>query len=137
MTDAAPLPTLTPGPDGLRRILRATRTIAMVGVSPNPVRPSNYVGRYLALKGFRVIPVNPVQAGKRLWGQEVRASLADIPGDLPDADGLLALMAQDKKVKAGALTFILARGVGEAFVTRDVPREALSSLLTDALAARG
>ena len=67
----------------------------------------------------------------------MRASLADIPGDLPDADGLLALMAQDKKVKAGALTFILARGVGEAFVTRDVPREALSSLLTDALAARG
>ena len=86
MTDAAPLPTLTPGPDGLRRILRATRTIAMVGVSPNPVRPSNYVGRYLALKGFRVIPVNPVQAGKRLWGQEVRASLADIPESLGPID---------------------------------------------------
>lgn len=74
-----PVPTLSPGPDGLRRLLRRVRTIAAVGVSPNPVRPSNYVGRYLALKGFRVIPVNPVAVGQRLWGAEVRASLADIP----------------------------------------------------------
>ncbi|MEC9434667.1 MAG: 3-dehydroquinate synthase [Pseudomonadota bacterium] len=66
----------------------------------------------------------------------MRSRLADIPGDLPDADGLLALMAQDKKVKAGRLTFILARGIGEAFVTRDVPAEALAALLSDALAAR-
>ena len=73
------VPTLSPGPEGLRRILRRVRTIAAVGVSPNPVRPSNYVGRYLALKGYKVIPVNPVAAGQRLWGKPVYASLADIP----------------------------------------------------------
>ena len=68
-----------PGPAGLRRILRQVKTVAMVGVSPNPVRPSNYVGRYMSLKGFRVIPVNPVHAGKRLFGEEIRPSLAEIP----------------------------------------------------------
>ncbi|MEO0682108.1 MAG: CoA-binding protein [Pseudomonadota bacterium] len=71
--------TLTPGPDGLRRMLRRIKTVAAVGVSPNPVRPSHYVGRYLALKGYRVLPVNPVHAGKTLWGAPVHASLADIP----------------------------------------------------------
>lgn len=71
--------TLSPGPEGLRRILRRVKTVAAVGVSPNPVRPSNYVGRYLALKGYRVIPVNPVHAGKPLFGVETVGSLAEIP----------------------------------------------------------
>ena len=69
----------------IRAILQRMRTIAMVGVSPNPVRPSHYVGRYLSLKGFQVIPVNPGHAGTRLFGQEVRASLADCP---PETDML-------------------------------------------------
>jgi predicted CoA-binding protein len=87
-TDAAPPDpvTLSPGPEGLRRILRETKTVAMVGVSPNPVRPSNYVGRYLALKGIRVVPVNPVHAGKRLFGEEVSPSLADIPEEVGEVD---------------------------------------------------
>ena len=67
----------------------------------------------------------------------MRSSLADVPGELPDSAGLVALMAQDKKVKAGVPTFILARGIGEAFVTRDVPIEALSDTLDAALATRG
>ncbi|MFS8039293.1 3-dehydroquinate synthase [Xanthobacter sp. AM11] len=46
--------------------------------------------------------------------------IADVPGELPDTDGLMALIAQDKKVSRGALTFILVRGIGEAFVARDV-----------------
>ena len=59
---------------------------ACVGVSPDPVRPSHYVGRYLTLKGYRVIPVNPGQAGKTLWGVEVKARLSDIaePVDVID-----------------------------------------------------
>ena len=70
----------------LRQILRDTKTIACVGVSPNPVRPSHYVGRYLSLKGFRVIPVNPGHAGKTLFGQTVVAALSDItePVDMVD-----------------------------------------------------
>ncbi|MEM6742328.1 MAG: CoA-binding protein [Pseudomonadota bacterium] len=77
MTDACT--TITPGPDGLRALLKRVKTIAAVGISPNSVRPSHYVGRYLALKGYRVLPVNPVHAGKTLWGAPVAASLAEIP----------------------------------------------------------
>lgn len=67
--------------DDLKTILQRNRIVAVVGVSMNPVRPSYYVARYLSLKGFRVIPVNPGQAGKMLFGEPVRASLSDI--DLP------------------------------------------------------
>ena len=70
----------------LRRILRETRTIAAVGVSPNPVRPSFYVARYLSMKGYRVIPVNPVQAGAEMFGETVVPTLADIPGDVGSVD---------------------------------------------------
>ena len=62
----------------LRNILTRTKTIAVVGVSTNEIRPSYYVARYLALKGFTVIPVNPGHAGKEIFGQEIRASLSDI-----------------------------------------------------------
>jgi 3-dehydroquinate synthetase len=44
-------------------------------------------------------------------------------------DELLQLMAQDKKVRGGRMTFILARGIGEAFVSRDVPTDLLKSFL--------
>ncbi|MFP4238738.1 MAG: CoA-binding protein [Rhodosalinus sp.] len=70
----------------LRRILTQTRNIAIVGVSLNPVRPSSYVARYLALKGFRVIPVNPGHAGKVLNGETVRASLSEIDGPVDMVD---------------------------------------------------
>ena len=65
----------------LRAILQRSRVIAMVGVSPDPVRPSHFVGRYLARKGFRVIPVNPAHAGTQLFGETVRAGLADCPAE--------------------------------------------------------
>ena len=67
----------------LKRILTRTKVIACVGVSPNPVRPSHFVARYLRLKGFRVIPVNPGHAGERLFGETVYADLASIPEDIP------------------------------------------------------
>ncbi|MDX8349077.1 3-dehydroquinate synthase [Cognatiyoonia sp. IB215446] len=75
-----------------------------------------------------------VRAHLREMGMKV--DIADIPGDLPDAVGLLELMGQDKKVLDGKLRFILARGIGEAFITSDVPPEAVLSVLEDALAAR-
>jgi shikimate kinase/3-dehydroquinate synthase len=55
--------------------------------------------------------------------------IGDIPGDRADAAELLRLMGQDKKVKAGKLTFILVRGVGQAFVTRDVQPETVLAFL--------
>lgn len=66
----------------------------------------------------------------------MKADISDIPGDLPDATGLLDLMGQDKKVVAGTLNFILARGIGQAFVTSDVPRATVMDVLEDALQGR-
>jgi predicted CoA-binding protein len=59
-------------------ILRSTKLIALVGASPNPERPSHRVMAFLLRKGYRVIPVNPGQAGKEILGQPVVARLADI-----------------------------------------------------------
>lgn len=75
-----------------------------------------------------------VRAHLREMGMKV--DLADIAGDLPDAKGLLALMAQDKKVVDGELRFILARDIGAAFVSADVPRDAVLSVLQDAFSLR-
>ena len=60
----------------LREILRETKTIACVGVSANPIRPSHFVARYMHYRGYRVIPVNPGQAGKVLFGEVVRSNLS-------------------------------------------------------------
>lgn len=65
----------------LKDVLSRTKVIACVGVSTNPVRPSYFVARYLGLKGFRVIPVNPVYAGQVLFGEVILPDLAAIPGD--------------------------------------------------------
>lgn len=70
----------------LRRILTRTRRIAMVGVSANPVRPSYFVARYLALKGFEVFPVNPRHAGETLFGRTVAGRFGDIPGRVDMVD---------------------------------------------------
>jgi 3-dehydroquinate synthase len=60
--------------------------------------------------------------------------LRDIPGRLPDADVLLQLMAQDKKVKRGELTFILVRGIGAAFVEPRVDPARVRAFLSEKLA---
>jgi predicted CoA-binding protein len=64
--------------DGLiDRILAETRTIAVVGVSDKPERPSHAVARYLVERGYRVIPVNPLLSD--LFGEKAYPSLAAIP----------------------------------------------------------
>ena len=66
-------------PDALiARILRSVKTIAMVGASPNPSRPSYFAMKYLLDKGFKIIPVNPTASGEIL-GQKVYASLGEVP----------------------------------------------------------
>ena len=62
----------------IRDILTSHRTIAMVGASPNALRPSYFAMKYLMAKGFRVLPVNPGQAGKEILGQKVFGALAEI-----------------------------------------------------------
>jgi 3-dehydroquinate synthase len=78
----------------------------------------------------------PSRIRAHLRAMGMKCDLRDIAGDLPDADGLLALMAQDKKVLDGKLRFILLRAAGDSFVASDVPGEPVKALLNDALALR-
>ena len=62
----------------IKSILTTTKTLALVGASANPARPSYIVLKYLSERGYKVIPVNPGLAGQKIVGQEVVASLKDI-----------------------------------------------------------
>ncbi len=70
----------------LAKILSTPRVIAMVGASPKPDRPSHRVGAFLTARGHRVIPINPGHAGSELFGETVRASLADCPAEVEMLD---------------------------------------------------
>lgn len=72
--------------DLIREVLQSTRTIALVGASHKPERPSYRVMAYLLEQGYHVIPVNPGLVGQQLLGQEVKRTLADIdePVDMVD-----------------------------------------------------
>ncbi|MGN0933754.1 3-dehydroquinate synthase [Falsigemmobacter intermedius] len=79
---------------------------------------------------------SPSRVRAHLKAMGMKTDLSDIEGDLPGAEALLDLMGQDKKVVDGKLRFILARDIGGAFVADDVPREAVLSVLRDALTGR-
>ncbi|GAA6207342.1 3-dehydroquinate synthase [Cognatishimia sp. WU-CL00825] len=79
---------------------------------------------------------DPSRVRAHLKAMNMKTDLADIEGALPDADGLLELMAQDKKVVDGQLRFILAKSIGAAFVTSDVPKSVVHDVLSDALKQR-
>lgn len=72
--------------DYLKGILGEVKTIALLGASRKPDRPSFGVMRFLLSKGFTVYPVNPGQAGKEILGQTVFATLADIPEPIDMVD---------------------------------------------------
>jgi len=77
----------------------------------------------------------PSRVRQHLKAMGMKVDLADIEGDLPDADALIDLMGQDKKVVDGQIAFIMARSIGDAFVTRDVDLDVVKGVLDDALAS--
>ncbi len=79
---------------------------------------------------------SPSRLRAHLAAMGTKKDMADIQGELPDSDGLIRLMGQDKKVQGGALHFVLARAIGEAFVTSDVDTDVVRSVLDEALAGR-
>ncbi len=79
---------------------------------------------------------DPSRVRAHLKAMGMKTDLADIPGDLPSAAELVALMGQDKKVIEGRLRFIMARGIGAAFVTEDVDPDVVTKVLEDGLASR-
>ncbi|TMQ17091.1 MAG: CoA-binding protein [Candidatus Rokuibacteriota bacterium] len=64
---------------GLARILREARTVAVLGAKADAAAPAYYVPAYLAANGYRVLPVNPTLTGRRVLGEPVVATLADLP----------------------------------------------------------
>jgi 3-dehydroquinate synthase len=76
---------------------------------------------------------DPSRVRAHLRAMGMKTDIRDIPGDLPGAEALIALMGQDKKVVDGRLRFILARGIGQAFVADDVPGDKVRAVLEDAL----
>jgi predicted CoA-binding protein len=74
------------GDDEIRAILQRVKTFAMVGASPKPDRPSNYVMQFLIERGYAVRPVNPAIVGQTIRGETVYATLADVPGPVDVVD---------------------------------------------------
>jgi 3-dehydroquinate synthase len=77
---------------------------------------------------------DPSRVRAHLRAMGMKTDITDIDGDLPGPDALIDLMAQDKKVLDGKLRFILAHGIGKAFVTSDVPMDAVRDVLKDSMA---
>jgi hypothetical protein len=91
----------------IQRVLRSAHSIAIVGLSANPLRPSNFVGFYLKRHGYRVIPVNPRET--EILGEASYPSLSNVPDPVdvvnvfraPDA--LPAIAREAVAINAGAL----------------------------------
>ena len=109
------------------RILKENTTIAMVGLSADPMRPSHFAAIYMLSEGYDVIPVNPRYAGESILGQRVYASLEDVPRpvqmvdvfrraeDVPDvARGAIAIGANVLWMQLGVISEEAARIAREA-----------------------
>ncbi len=96
----------------LRGILTSTKTIAAVGVSTNPIRPSYFVARYLSLKHYRVLPVNPAYTGQNLFGEGILPALKDIPGEMRvDMVDIFRRSDQVLPIVEEAIDLLLPRGL--------------------------
>ncbi len=97
----------------IERILDECRTIAVVGLSSNPSRPSNGVAGYMRKQGYKVIPVNPRET--EVFGEKSYASLADVPGKVDLVDIFRrseeAGAVVDEAIKIGAKAVWLQEGV--------------------------
>lgn len=110
----------------LKDVLDRTRTIAAVGMSLNEVRPSFFVGRYLAMMGYRVIPVNPAYAGQPAFGATVVGDLASIPASEDPVHMVDIFRRSDEagRVVDEALDVLLDRGLHTIWMQIGVINEA-------------
>lgn len=121
----------------MRRILRETKTIALVGASANPERPSWQVMSFMQDEGYRVIPVNPGLAGQQLLGETVYASLDDIPElfdmvdifRLPEAAGAVVDEAIGIAKERGIKTIWMQLGVHDAFAAQRARKARVDTIM--------
>jgi uncharacterized protein len=102
----------------LRDLLTGVHTIAVVGASPRPHRPSHGVMRYLQRHGYRVIPVNPFAAGATILGERCYGSLTELPEAVDMVDifrrSEFAGAAVDDAIRIGAKAVWMQLGVVDA-----------------------
>lgn len=95
------------------KILSESKTVAVVGISDKPDRPSHIVARYLQEKGYRVIPVNPLLS--EVLGEKACKSLSDVPVKVDLVDVFRksgdVLPVAEEAVRAGARFFWMQEGV--------------------------
>jgi predicted CoA-binding protein len=100
-------------PEAIKKILDECRTIAVVGLSSNPQRPSNSVSGYMKRQGYRIVPVNPNETDA--LGEKAYASLADVPDKIDLVDIFRrseeAGAAVDEAIRVGAKAVWLQEGV--------------------------
>jgi predicted CoA-binding protein len=119
-----------PNDEELRRILAEARTIALIGASPKPERPSHMVMAYLQGAGYRVLPVNPGQEGREILGEKVHGSLSQIDEHIDIVD-IFRRSAQappvvDEAIKAGAGAVWMQLGISN----EEAARKAINAGLT-------
>ena len=108
----------------IREALEQARTIAIVGCSPNPDRPSHEIARYLMAAGYRIVPVNP--GHREILGQACYPSLAEIPPEI--RVDIVDVFRRSSEV-APAARQAVARGVGFFFMQQGVVDPASAKLL--------
>ena len=113
--------------DELRALLAGARCIAVLGAHVDPEKPAHYVPDYLHRKGYRILPTNPVYAGRTLWGEPVRASLAEIsePVDIVDVFRRSAQVADHSDE-------MLALRPGLVWLQSGIRNDAVARMLEDA-----
>lgn len=100
-------------PEEIKQILAECKTIAVVGLSSSPFRPSNGVASFMQKKGFKVVPVNPNE--REVLGEKAFANLADVPEKIDLVDIFRrsdeAGSAVDEAIRVGAKAVWLQEGV--------------------------
>lgn len=108
--------------DYLRGILNDVKTIAVVGASPRPHRPSHGVMRYLQRHGYRAIPVNPFAAGDTINGELCYASLAEVPEKIDMVD-----VFRRRDAAGGVVDAAIAIGARVVWMQLDVRDDAAAA----------
>ncbi|MEA2635521.1 MAG: uncharacterized protein QOJ33_38 [Chloroflexota bacterium] len=125
-------------PDPADRILRSARTIAVVGLSANPRRPSYGVARYLQRAGYRIIPVNPNIA--EVLGERAYATLSELPGPVDVVEVFrrseFAGAIVDEAIAIGAGAVWLQDGVVDAAAAERARAAGLDVVMDDCMMRR-
>ena len=109
-------------PEAIQSALREAKTVAVVGCSPDPARPSNTIARYLQRQGYRVVPVNP--GHREILGEKCYRSLLEIPPDVRlDIVDVFRRSSEvgrvaDEAIARGAGFFFMQQGVVDEHAAR-------------------